>query len=319
MAGAKGKDGENQAKVDLETDLDALFQLPLPEFTSARNALAARLKKAGNNEDATRVKALSKPSVSAWAVNQLYWKHRGPFNDLIAAGQRFGRAHASQLSGKNADTREPLAERREALTGLLRLAGSLLREAEHNPAPDMMRRLTTTLEALSIYSLFSDGPSAGRLTEDLDPPGFESLAVLIPGVGRGERPDPSARAVLPPPPTVTEGSGKRTEKRQAKIASAKAALQAAERVLDETRTSAQDLEEDVKKAAAHADTMEKNRREAEERLEKARIAAEEARQRLHSMTVEAEKVARTLEDAERGVEKARIELNAQIGTESNQT
>jgi hypothetical protein len=57
-------------------DVDALFKLPLDEFTSARNALAAQLKKVGKQAEAIEVKALVKPSVSAWVVNQLYWQQR---------------------------------------------------------------------------------------------------------------------------------------------------------------------------------------------------------------------------------------------------
>jgi hypothetical protein len=59
-------------KTKLDDDVDELFKVPLAEFTGNRNALAARLKKESRAEDAERVKALSKPSVSAWAVNQLY-------------------------------------------------------------------------------------------------------------------------------------------------------------------------------------------------------------------------------------------------------
>ena len=52
----------------VEEDINRLFELPLAEFTAARNALATRLKKAGRSGDAERVKSLAKPPVSAWAV-----------------------------------------------------------------------------------------------------------------------------------------------------------------------------------------------------------------------------------------------------------
>ena len=39
---------------DLEADVDALFRLPLAEFTDARNALAARLKKSGRGDEAVQ-------------------------------------------------------------------------------------------------------------------------------------------------------------------------------------------------------------------------------------------------------------------------
>src|SRR5437867_10634597 len=89
-------------------ELDSLFKLPLTEFTAARNAMAARLKKEGAGEAAYRVKALGKPSVAAWAVNQIYWEHPGAFDELMAAGERLAQAHASQLTGKAVDVRGPL-------------------------------------------------------------------------------------------------------------------------------------------------------------------------------------------------------------------
>src|SRR5262245_27729970 len=70
-----------------DDEIDALFQLSPPEFVAARNALAAQLKKDGRNDVAGRVKALPKPSISAWTVNQLYWKHRDAFEKLLEIGR----------------------------------------------------------------------------------------------------------------------------------------------------------------------------------------------------------------------------------------
>src|SRR5215217_1878183 len=137
----------SETKGTLDDDIDALFRLPLAEFTSARNTLAARLKQAGRKNDAERVKLLGKPSISAWAVNQLYWNHREAFDQLIATGKRFGQGQTSRVSGKAAGMRESLAARRDALSHLSDLATALLHDAGHNPTPDTMRRVTTTLEA----------------------------------------------------------------------------------------------------------------------------------------------------------------------------
>src|SRR6266516_583312 len=115
--GERKENGNGSAtKGKLEDDIDALFALPLTEFTGARNTLASRLKQDGRGKEAERVKALVKPSVSALAVNQLYWKHRKVFDGLIATGQRFRQAQASQLAGKVSDIRGPLDARREALS-----------------------------------------------------------------------------------------------------------------------------------------------------------------------------------------------------------
>ena len=80
-------------KSNLDGDVDALFGLPLPEFIGARKALAARLKKDGRANEAERVQLLTKPSISAWTVNQLYWKHREAFDRYA----RMGRLHQARL------------------------------------------------------------------------------------------------------------------------------------------------------------------------------------------------------------------------------
>ena len=87
---------KNIGNRQFEEDVDALFTLPLSEFTGARNALAARLKKAGHGDEANQVRALAKPSISAWAVNQLYWQHREVFDQLMSTGQRFRKAQTAR-------------------------------------------------------------------------------------------------------------------------------------------------------------------------------------------------------------------------------
>src|SRR5256714_7344763 len=113
----------------LDDDIDALFKLPPTEFISARKALADRLKKNGLVSEAEGVKALAKPSISAWTVNQLYWRHREAFDELIATGQRFRKA---QTSGKMVNMREALDARREALSHLSDSATEALRSAGTN-------------------------------------------------------------------------------------------------------------------------------------------------------------------------------------------
>ena len=303
----------------LEDDVDALFRLRLAEFTAARNTLAGRLKQAGRGDkagEADFVKALVKPSISAWAVNQLYWKHRAAFDGLIATGERFRHAQTSRLARKVADMRGALDARREALSHLSDLATALLREAGHNPTPDTIRRIRITLEAMSAYASLPDAPRPGRLTHDVDPPGFESLA---PGAGMSElRKEParvpssqkSGRAV-----TSTRRKAQPTadvrqleETRQATIAAAKVSLQEAKSLLIEARARAQSLEAAQKKASAEAKEAEKQRREAEERFEKARAASEDAARRARSVAVEVEEAAKAVHDAKHTVEKSSKEL-----------
>ena len=301
-------------------DIDALFQLPPAEFTAARNALAGKLKKAGKEEEADRVKALPKPSLPAWAVNQLYWRHRKAFDQLIEAGERFRKAQSAQLSGKNADMRGPLDARREALSELTRLAAAVLKQSGHNATPELTRRITTTLEAIATYGAHPGAPPAGRLTDDIDPPGFEALAALVPQIGRTKRAGTEPSRVIPfqqktrEPKTGTktgspeEEARRREEERKAQIAAAKAALAESERALREAKKDAEQAETDLKKAAARAKETEKQKEEIEKQFEKVSAAADEARQEARRVESKAEEAAQAVEDAERAVENARREL-----------
>ena len=318
-----GERKETDTKIDMrgkvEDDIEVLFRLPMAEFTGARNTLAARLKKSGLGDEAVVVKALVKPSISAWAVNQLYWNHREAFDRLIASGEHFHKAQTSRLGGKLADMRTAIDARREALTQLSDLATSLLQDAGHNPTPDTIHRITTTLEAMSVYASRSDAPRPGRLTQDVDPPGFEAHASFTPVTGITEPAKEPARFT---PSQKSSSAATKTRRKvapdthvhqleetpKAAIAAAKVSLQDARRVLIEARDRAQSLQAAQKKADAEAKEAEKQSRQAEERLEKARATSEDAAQRVRSVAVEHEEAAKSVEDAKRTVEKASEEL-----------
>ena len=299
----------------LDDEVDALFQLPLAEFIGARKTLAARLKKDGRADDAERVKLLAKPSISAWAANQLYWQHRQEFDRLIATGQRF---HKAQTTGKVADMRDALDARRKELSHLSDLATTLLRDAGHNPSLDTIRRVTTTLEGVSAASI-SDGPTPGRLTQDVDPPGFESFGSFVASAGTTKRAE-KAVEVRPAKKSGDAGAKARQEaarasearrleaSRQARITAAKVSLQNAKKTLTALRAKGQSLEATKKKADAAAKEAEKNRRDAEERFKKARAAAEDSAERARSLKAEFEETANALEDAKRSVERDTKEL-----------
>ncbi len=302
------------------SDIDGLFQLPPDEFTAARNALAAQLKKAGRGDEGDRVKALARPPVSAWTVNQLYWHHRKAFDRLLAVGEQFKNVQAAQLAGKKGDLRESLEARRETLSELSKLAVTVLRGAGHNPSPDTMRRVTTTLEALATYGTHPGAPPAGRLTEDVDPPGFEAVAALIPHAGRGLRgtaptrvipfQQREARSAKKSKASPEELEQQRDEERKAQIAAAKTTLQEAERALRAARKSAEQAEAALKKAAARATEAENAKADLEKRWEKVVADADTTRQDARRVASEAEDAAQGVEDAERALEKAQKELES---------
>ena len=299
------------------SDIDDLFKLPLTEFTAARNALAVSLKEAGRADAAAEVKALTKPPLSAWAVNQLYWQHRKPFDQLIAAGERLRDAQASQLAGKGGDMRAPTEARREALAELSKRAAALLSESGHPATPDLTRRIMTTLEALATYGRQPDAPAAGRLTADIDPPGFEALSALVPQGKSGK--DAGASRVIPfrppakatPAKKLTAAEKKRLgeQEQKAQREAAGAALREAERVLRDARKDVLQSQAALRKAAALAKSAETRKTELEQRLEKAAADADAARQEARRLASAAEEAAQAVQDAERAVEKAKEALN----------
>jgi len=309
-----------------EDDVDALFRLPLGEFVAERKALAARLKKDGQATASEDVKSLAKPSISAWTVNQLYWQHREAFDQLLATGQRFRK---SQSSGKVADMREALNARRESLARLETLATSLLQDTGHNPTLDIIRRITTTLEAVSAYEVLPDGSSPGRMTKDVDPPGFESLASFVATPGTAKRNEAAKRMTLvkaseprasstrpvASPRTKTANKESRHEdqrraNRLANIAAAKTAVANARKVLTAARAKAQNLKATQTKFDAAAKKAETHRRELEQRFMKAGAAAEAATERAHAGKTEMDEANKALENAESSVEDATKKLDS---------
>jgi molecular chaperone DnaK (HSP70) len=233
-----------------------------------------------------------------------------------------------------ADLRGSLDARSEALSHLADLATVLLRDAGHNPTPDTIHRITTTLEALSAHATFSDGPTPGRLTEDVDPPSFASLASLISGIpgisatGATKRTEQPARitpsqksgsAVAKPrqakPTTNAKKVSEDEQTRRVGIAAARVSLQEARRSLTEAQRRAQRSEAarkkalaDAKKADAETSQAEKHLRDAEQRFNKASAASQDASHRAGRISAEAKEAAQGVEDAERAIEKASNEL-----------
>ena len=160
----------------LESRIDELYQLEPTDFVSSRNALAKTLASAGNKEAAQRVKKLTKATLTAWAVNRVVGGHQRAFLRAVEAGEHVRAA----LAGKGSIP-DAMAARRSAVDALTKAAVSELEAAGGKAGPDTVRRLSRSIEALVTAPV--DGVVAGRLTHDLDPPGFEAvmgMALAVP-------------------------------------------------------------------------------------------------------------------------------------------
>jgi DNA repair exonuclease SbcCD ATPase subunit len=162
---------------DLERELDDLFGLPAGEFTAARNDLAKRLKAAGEAEQAENVRSLAKPTVPAWAVNQLARAEKSKVRRLLDAGEKMRAAHERALSDRAGEDFRKATETERALVQELTDDARRLLEDAGNPASDqVVKRISETLRAASTDEEARELLEAGRLTKELEPAGFGALA-----------------------------------------------------------------------------------------------------------------------------------------------
>jgi predicted ribosome quality control (RQC) complex YloA/Tae2 family protein len=306
----------------LDTALDELYALPLDEFTSARNALATRLKKEGDKKGAEQVKKLGKPTVSAWVVNQLHRERSAELEALIEAGDAMRSAQRSALRGEGGDElREASRAQREALSKLMRSSAQILEAAGHAASDATLDRVGVSLQALSAAGWGESQP--GRLERDIEPPGFDALAGLLAGT--------PANAQRPAAPTKKKPERARVEPRggdtEVEVSyeegvDDKAEQRAAEQRAREQRAEAEALIEQAKKRARklerEAEDAEQARARAEERARALREEAQEAARRAREVqeradaaadktraaAAEAKDAARSAAEATREVEAA---------------
>jgi hypothetical protein len=179
---------------DDDDAIDNLYRGPLSEFTAARNALV----KEHRGADASRIRKLAKPTVVAWAVNQVYWHARKIYDELIKSGEKLRKAQIAALEGKKADIRATGDAHRRAIADAVKEAERLAAGSGSNPSPDALMR---TFEALSLAGEPAEAP--GRLTKELQPAGFEALTGVTPQppLPHTNVVAPSRRAGLSGPPS----------------------------------------------------------------------------------------------------------------------
>jgi hypothetical protein len=151
-------------------DVRRLYGLPPDRFTAEKQALAKRLRGAGDGEAAAAVTALRRPPLSAWAVNQLVRERTPLLRDLWKAADRLRKAH-----GGKGDFKAALDAEREALDALVASAAELLERVEHAATGATLQRVRATLQAAAADAEVRRRIEEGTLAEDLEPPGFEAL------------------------------------------------------------------------------------------------------------------------------------------------
>ena len=309
----------------IDDEIRALYLGPFAEFTTARNALAKRLKKEGHTREA-EVKELKKPSLSAWAVDQLFAQEPRPMAAFIGAGERARAAQRKAVAGGDPKAlRDLLATIRGEVARLTGRGVELLAETEKAPGEAIVDRLRTNLEALALDPEAAPVASRGWLDEDLKPPGFEVMAALQVAASRGaplRGPGPSAAATAAGRPRAAAPAPARTSARDdaAKGAPQRAAKPLATvHRLDDARNAAaarrERAERDRAERRAHrerlASELARGEREARERrtaAERAEVDAADAERRAGEARTRAQKAAELANAAEAAVAQARRAL-----------
>lgn len=257
--------------------VDALFELPPEEFTAARERLA---REVSDRQAAAAIKALRRPTVPAWAVNQTVRRHGELLGRLLAAGREVRAAQRRAASGLAAPAfGAAIGERRRLVRELTEAAAGVLASAGRN-AQAHLGAVANTFEAAAADDEAAAVVGAGRLSKELTPPaGFEILEGFRVLPGGADTDAVEAR----PAPQVARAE-REVERWRTRLATAR----------EERRT----LEAAVEEAQGRVE-------DAERELGRARRAVEAASARLHRADRKAEDAERRLEEAATRLEELR--------------
>jgi hypothetical protein len=290
------------ARPSLEPDIDHLYQVPLGEFIAERNALA---KRAGG--DAADVRNLQKPTSPAWAVNQLYWKKRPVYDELLESAADLRATHQAALRGRAGDLRGASQAHEEAVDRALKATLALLAD-RGAPVTDATRQaIATTLRSLPSEE------APGRLSRQLQPRGFEVLEQAA-SQGRVRAAPPAQK-----PAKKETTTGREPDRNAARVAAAREAATAAARASREAEQIARREEFEVARATRDAEKAERRLAEAEQAVEQAQAELDEARRAAAGATktretarTRATKAAAQLAEAREREHTARKQLDALV-------
>jgi hypothetical protein len=272
--------------VDLESTLDELYALRPQEFTAARDERAAEAHRAGDRELADRIRALRRPTLSAWAGNLLVRREPERIRPLISLGEGLRDAHRN-LDGER--LRELGRQQHLLIGALAREARRLAAEAGQPVGESAVHEIEATLHAVLADPDAARQWAAGHLDKPLSAPvGFTGLEA-----GADAGPEPPARR--------TRAESKATTETTETTDRADPADRRRREKLDRARQDARAAEEQARES-------EQAREEATAALEREQAAFEEARERAASLASALEEA----QDRQRRTESALREARDRV-------
>lgn len=251
-----------------------LYGLPLEQFTERRNALAGELRRDGRRDEAAAVSKLRKPSVAAWAVNQLVRTQRREIDALLKSGDALAQAQADLLarSGDAAALRKAVDAERAAVELLAEKARGLLDADGHELTQARLEQVAETLHAAALDEEARTKVRDGCLERELRHVGLGQAGS---GAKRSGRRPSAARTTRPGSRNAERPAARRTERDAVRRAEADARRQ-----LDRANAELRAAEGRRERAAEQLREAEEAVAAARERVDRAARDHDEAKRRL---------------------------------------
>jgi hypothetical protein len=249
--------------------VDALYGLPLDEFTPSRDALAKELQREGQRQQAAWVKVLRKPSAAAWVVNQLVRTKPQEAKRLLEAGEKLREVHERLLVGEASATelRNEADGENEAVRALLASAPGLLDRDGHEPSGSTVEKAEETLRAVAPDERARTEFVVGRLTRERRATGLGLFGQGMPVTDTPQAPASAKRH---------EGDRGARQRRAEQRAIARTALKEAKARQQTGRRAVRNAERELAQALREAGRAQRRLEQATRTLEQARADETEA-------------------------------------------
>jgi hypothetical protein len=280
----------------LDRAAEELYGLPPGDFTRARDELAGRLRKDGKREEAQAVKALRKPTLAAWALNQLGRHRRKDVERLLEAGRKLQKAQEDLVGGGEVSAfQAAAAKERELVAELTREAAALAAKTGAKPAASLEEKIGATLRAAALDEETAVDLAAGRLVREREAVGGFGEATVQAGAPpkRPQEKRPQEKRPQEKRPQEKRPQQKRPQqKRAAADAKRKRELAAARASEKEARRSLEAASKTAARAAGRADDARKKADDADRRADDARKKAADANRRAEEASEELDEARR---------------------------
>ena len=287
---------------EVEEAADQLYALSPREFTAARDARAKEAKESGDKDAAAGIKALRKPTVTAWLANQLVRHHADEVRPLLELGAALREATAT-LSGPQ--LRELSRQRNDVVRALVRQARRLAADAGQPVSEDVARGLEETLNAALADPTQAEVLLQGRLSAQLQHSGFGPGAEPSPAGGKPPAsPARSQRAAGGRPQTAAEQRrAERRDQLERELAEAWPAARAAADARSAAEQLAKEAEDESKDLRRRVDGLRGELAAAEDELARATAAREAATEARDAAAAEADRATKRVSTLQRELEK----------------